>query len=47
MPYHSMDWNGTRNIVAKEDLFYPHPFFQVMIPPLGHCTQRAFGGRWL
>jgi cycloartenol synthase len=23
-----MDWNGTRNKVCKEDLFYPHPWFQ-------------------
>lgn len=29
VPYETMDWNGTRNIVAKEDLFYPHPFIQV------------------
>ena len=31
VPYESMDWNGTRNIVAKEDLFYPHPFIQVRL----------------
>ena len=29
VPYETMDWNGTRNKVAKEDLFYPHPFIQV------------------
>ena len=29
VPYHTIDWNGTRNKVAKEDLYYPHPFVQV------------------
>ncbi|KAL1820018.1 hypothetical protein DCAR_0416325 [Daucus carota subsp. sativus] len=28
VPYHEIDWNQARNLCAKEDLFYPHPFIQ-------------------
>ncbi|XP_052199211.1 cycloartenol synthase-like isoform X2 [Diospyros lotus] len=28
LPYHHIDWNQTRNICAKEDLYYPHPAIQ-------------------
>ncbi|XVE78770.1 hypothetical protein DITRI_Ditri14bG0004600 [Diplodiscus trichospermus] len=27
-PYHEINWNTARNTVAKEDLYYPHPFVQ-------------------
>ncbi|KAL6746722.1 cycloartenol synthase [Haematococcus lacustris] len=28
VPYDSIDWYGARNKVAKEDLYYPHPWIQ-------------------
>ncbi|KAF3776517.1 Cycloartenol synthase 2 [Nymphaea thermarum] len=28
LPYDQVDWNGTRNLCAKEDLYYPHPLIQ-------------------
>ncbi|XP_023772895.1 cycloartenol Synthase [Lactuca sativa] len=28
VPYHNIDWNNARNLCAKEDLYYPHPFVQ-------------------
>nr|AUD10127.1 putative cycloartenol synthase [Ononis spinosa] len=28
IPYHDIDWNQARNLCAKEDLYYPHPFMQ-------------------
>lgn len=27
-PYANVDWNEARNLVAKEDLYYPHPLLQ-------------------
>ncbi|XP_044463335.1 lupeol synthase-like [Mangifera indica] len=27
-PYHLVNWNKSRNTVAKEDLYYPHPLIQ-------------------
>ena len=27
-PYSSIDWNTARNLIAKEDLYYPHPLVQ-------------------
>ena len=27
-PYSSIDWNAARNLIAKEDLYYPHPLVQ-------------------
>ena len=27
-PYGKIDWNQARNMCAKEDLYYPHPFLQ-------------------
>ena len=29
--YSSIDWNVARNQCAKEDLYYPHPWYQVTI----------------
>jgi cycloartenol synthase len=29
MKYERIDWNAARNLVAKEDLYYPHPWIQV------------------
>ncbi len=31
MPYSKIDWNAARNQCAKEDLYYPHPLFQVRV----------------
>lgn len=28
MPYNEIHWDGARNLVAKEDLYYPHPWIQ-------------------
>ncbi|KAI4351132.1 hypothetical protein L6164_005515 [Bauhinia variegata] len=28
IPYHDIDWNQSRNLCAKEDLYYPHPLVQ-------------------
>lgn len=30
-PFDSIDWNGCRNKVAKEDSYYPHPFIQDIV----------------
>ncbi|PIA36978.1 hypothetical protein AQUCO_03100016v1 [Aquilegia coerulea] len=30
-PFHQINWNKTRHVCAKEDLYYPHPFLQDMI----------------
>jgi len=30
-PYESIDWNKARNQCAKEDLYYPHPWFQDLL----------------
>ena len=27
--YANIDWNAARNQCAKEDLYYPHPWYQV------------------
>ncbi len=27
--YQTIDWNAARNECAKEDLYYPHPWYQV------------------
>lgn len=27
-PYHTIDWDATRNACATEDLYYPHPWLQ-------------------
>jgi hypothetical protein len=29
MKYERIDWNAARNLVAKEDMYYPHPWIQV------------------
>ena len=31
LPYDSIDWDGSRNLCAKEDLYYPHPLIQDMV----------------
>ena len=28
IPYDEIDWNAARNLIAKEDLYYPHPLIQ-------------------
>ncbi|KAK7379932.1 hypothetical protein VNO78_32189 [Psophocarpus tetragonolobus] len=28
VPYHDIDWDQSRNLCAKEDLYYPHPLVQ-------------------
>ncbi|XP_075667109.1 lupeol synthase-like [Castanea sativa] len=30
-PYHQINWQKTRNMCAKEDLYYPHPLVQDML----------------
>lgn len=34
--YNAIDWNAARNECAKEDLYYPHPWYQVF------CYARCF-----
>lgn len=34
--YDAIDWNAARNQCAKEDLYYPHPWYQV---GLAHCLE--------
>ncbi|KAJ7973671.1 Terpene cyclase/mutase family member [Quillaja saponaria] len=45
LPYHLIHWDQTRNLCAKEDLYYPHPMIQDILwgclskvgePPLMH-----------
>ncbi|KDP27753.1 hypothetical protein JCGZ_19782 [Jatropha curcas] len=31
IPYHQILWDTTRNLCAKEDLYYPHPLIQDML----------------
>ncbi|GAX75143.1 hypothetical protein CEUSTIGMA_g2587.t1 [Chlamydomonas eustigma] len=47
VPYDTMDWNGTRNIVAKEDLFYPHPFIQDVLWWILYKAENVLMGSWL
>ncbi|XP_021277879.1 cycloartenol synthase 2-like [Herrania umbratica] len=38
LPYHLIDWDQTRNLCAKEDLYYPHPMIQNI---LWSCLQKV------
>ncbi|KAI4376391.1 hypothetical protein MLD38_014160 [Melastoma candidum] len=31
MPYHRIEWDSVRNLCAKEDLYYPHPWVQDLL----------------
>jgi len=47
VPYESIDWNGTRNKVAKEDLFYPHSFIQDCLWWVLYKAENVLLGSWL
>jgi len=47
VPYTSIDWNGTRNKVAKEDLYYPHPFIQDCVWWVLYQCEGVLKGSWL
>ena len=45
--YSKIDWNAARNQCAKEDLYYPHPWYQVPCPlvleGIIHIPRAGFG----
>ncbi|GMH42745.1 hypothetical protein BSKO_10664 [Bryopsis sp. KO-2023] len=45
--YDSIDWNGCRNLCAKEDLYYPHPWIQDAVWLALHKAERFLQGSWL
>ncbi|KAJ0089717.1 hypothetical protein Patl1_14047 [Pistacia atlantica] len=45
-PYHLINWNKSRNTVAREDLYYPHPFIQDLTWGFLHHVAEPFFTRW-
>ncbi|KAK7272775.1 hypothetical protein RJT34_29606 [Clitoria ternatea] len=45
-PYHQINWNKARNIVAKEDLYYPHPIIQDVLWGFLHHVGERFLKYW-
>ncbi|KAF6167333.1 hypothetical protein GIB67_043194 [Kingdonia uniflora] len=45
-PYHEIDWNKARNLCAKEDLYYPHPFIQDLLWATLHKAVEPVLMRW-
>jgi cycloartenol synthase len=46
-PYDSIDWDAARNLVAKEDLYYPHPAIQDLLWWTLSKAERFLMGSWL
>ena len=46
-PYESIDWDAARNLVAKEDLYYPHPAIQDVLWWTLSKAERFLMGSWL
>ncbi|MCL7051538.1 hypothetical protein MKW94_011050, partial [Papaver nudicaule] len=46
VPYDDVDWNGARNLCAKEDLFYPHPPLQEILWATLHKVVEPILQRW-
>ena len=46
-PYESIDWDAARNLVAKEDLYYPHPAIQDLLWWTLSKAERFLMGSWL
>ncbi|KAB5552009.1 hypothetical protein DKX38_009320 [Salix brachista] len=46
IPYHQIDWDHTRNLCAKEDLFYPHPILQDILWDCIHKAGEPLLTRW-
>ncbi|KAK7842459.1 lupeol synthase [Quercus suber] len=45
-PYHQINWNKARSTIAKEDLYYPHPFMQDMLWDFLHYVAEPILTRW-
>ncbi|KAM4087882.1 hypothetical protein ACB094_07G029400 [Castanea mollissima] len=45
-PYHQINWNKARSTIAKEDLYYPHPFMQDMLWDFLHHVAEPILTRW-
>ncbi|KAL1318857.1 hypothetical protein AAHE18_15G235400 [Arachis hypogaea] len=45
-PYDQINWNKARNIVAKEDLYYPHPLIQDMLWGFLYHVGERFLNTW-
>jgi len=46
-PYGSINWDAARNLVAKEDLYYPHPLVQDLLWWALSRTEPLLLGSWL
>lgn len=46
IPYHQIDWDQTRNLCAKEDLYYPHPLLQDIVWACIHKAVEPLLTRW-
>eukprot|EP00889_Picochlorum_renovo_P006800 jgi/Picre1/33830/NNA_001309.t1 len=46
-PYDSIDWDAARNLVAKEDLYYPHPWIQDVLWWTLSKAEPLLLGSWL
>ena len=46
-PYESIDWDAARNLVAKEDMYYPHPLIQDVLWWTLSKAERFLMGSWL
>ncbi|KAJ0034619.1 hypothetical protein Pint_26438 [Pistacia integerrima] len=45
-PYHLINWNKSRNTVAREDLYYPHPLIQDLTWGFLYHVTEPFFTRW-
>ncbi|KNA06390.1 hypothetical protein SOVF_181550 [Spinacia oleracea] len=45
-PYHEINWNGTRNACAKEDLYFPHHMLQDTVWGFLHHIAEPILNRW-
>ncbi|KAG2668086.1 hypothetical protein I3760_15G143600 [Carya illinoinensis] len=45
-PYSLVNWNKARDIIAKEDLYYPHPLIQDMLWGFLYHVAEPFLARW-
>ncbi|KAF5196265.1 Taraxerol synthase [Thalictrum thalictroides] len=45
-PFHEINWNKSRHVCAKEDLYYPHPFLQDLIWDSLYIFMEPLVTRW-
>ncbi|KAF5178656.1 Lupeol synthase [Thalictrum thalictroides] len=45
-PFHEINWNKSRHVCSKEDLYYPHPFLQDLIWDSLYIFMEPLATRW-